>query len=174
MTADRRRRPGWVARRFGGKGWLNLNPFVTLPVGEIARNAQLIRGLAGSLGRSPVRGRPVHVLPDRRIDLEATAFTHGMSVATLEALIERQQRRSTRAAYLSLTLGCAFSLLWLWRALTGFPTAGYWITMIEFLPFCAVFYLLAFRSALESFQLRTRTLATAWEYLSCSGEFWPR
>lgn len=169
-----KRRSGWFARAFGGRGWLNLNPFVTLPIGDIARSARLIRGLAGALRPAPVPDRRVHVLSDRRIDLEATAFSHGMSVARLQALIDRQQRRSARAAYVALALGCVFSLLWLWRTLAGFGTAGHWITMIEFLPFCAAFYLLAFRSALENFQLRTLTLATAWEYLSASEELWPR
>jgi hypothetical protein len=44
---------------------------------------------------------------------------------------------------------------------------------VEFAPFCLVFFLVAFLSGLENYQLRTRRLATAWEYLNNSGRFWP-
>jgi hypothetical protein len=42
-----------------------------------------------------------------------------------------------------------------------------------FMPFCAIFFLLAFRSALQNFQARTRTPAKAGQCLATSEPFWP-
>jgi hypothetical protein len=44
---------------------------------------------------------------------------------------------------------------------------------LEFLPFCALFYLLAFYNALLNFQMRIGRAASWREYLATSEPFWP-
>ena len=48
------------------------------------------------------------------------------------------------------------------------------VLSVEFLPFCVLFFLVAFYNALLNFQIRTRRQATWREYLLTSESFWPR
>ena len=40
-------------------------------------------------------------------------------------------------------------------------------------PFCAVFFLLAFKNAWQNWQLRTGRLGSALDYLTTTERFWP-
>ena len=48
------------------------------------------------------------------------------------------------------------------------------VLSVEFLPFCLLFFLVAFNNALLNFQIRMRRLATWRDYLLTSESFWPR
>ena len=48
------------------------------------------------------------------------------------------------------------------------------VLSVEFLPFCVLFFLVAFNNALLNFQIRMRRLATWRDYLLTSESFWPR
>jgi hypothetical protein len=45
---------------------------------------------------------------------------------------------------------------------------------VEFLPFCMLFFLIAFYNALLNFQIRMRRLLSCREYLLTNESFWPR
>ena len=60
--------------------------------------------------------------------------------------------------------------------MVAMPTGGggrFWAA-VQFLPFCAAFFVLAFRNAWANWQLRTRRLAPAGAYLRTAEGFWPR
>jgi hypothetical protein len=44
---------------------------------------------------------------------------------------------------------------------------------LYFLPFCALFFLIAFHNALLNFQIRIGRLASWREYLATTEKFWP-
>jgi hypothetical protein len=48
------------------------------------------------------------------------------------------------------------------------------LTALQFTPACLVFFLLAFRFALENYQIRMRRKVTVMEYLTASKGLWPR
>jgi hypothetical protein len=149
------------------------NPLAAVPREEIVRTGRLIRELAAHLRTGSVRADRLYFRDDRTIDLAATAFANGINVAALDDLLVRRQHESARAAWLAFGLGWVFFVLFLLRATAAALTVSHLMPLLEFLPFCVVFFLLAFRSGLRNFQLRERRLATAAEYLTASQGFWP-
>jgi len=151
-------------------------PFSTFPVEQIRTNARLIRLLAGQLRSSPPpepRTR-VYCAEDGRIDLAATSFGLGLSSHGLDQRIQLRRRQTARLAYSSFGAGLAFVALWLWRGLVSGLGGWHLIGALEFLPFCAIFFLVAFRYAHMNWQLRTGQLGTASAYLCSPAPFWPR
>ena len=159
---------------WGQTKWIAGGPIRAFPRDEIVENGRLIGTLVEKVRRRPRQGGPFRVDKDRTFDLVATAFLHGIAVGELEKLLLRRQRESARAAYLSFGLGWLSFFAWLMRAATTPWTSGHLLPVIEYAPFCAIFFLVAFRSALQNYQIRTRRLATAREYLQTPDSFWPK
>ena len=164
-----KRKKGFLRSTLG----VTMNPLSAFPRDLIVETGRLIGDLARRLRAGGVRDDRLYFSDDRRIDMEATAFAHGMTVAGLDALLSNRQREAARAAYLAFGLGWVFFLLLLYRTMTIPLTASHLVPLLEFLPFCAAFFLMAFRSALQNFQLRERRLITALEYLTTPRGFWP-
>jgi hypothetical protein len=100
--------------------------------------------------------------------------SHDSTQFRIAELLWRRRRESARTAYLSFGLGWLSFFAWLVRAATTPWTSGHLLPVIEYAPFCVIFFLVAFRSALQNYQIRTRRLATASEYLQTPNSFWPR
>ncbi len=107
-------------------------------------------------------------------DLDASAFLHGKRRAAFEDALAVRQGSTARNAWIFLGLGVLFFLGWLYRLMTMAWTANATLTALQFTPACAVFFLLAFRFALENYQIRMRRKVTAMEYLGAACGFWPR
>jgi hypothetical protein len=158
----------WRGVKFVGGG-----PLSAFGPKEITGGARLIARLADQVrGRRGMDPR-VHVGDGRSLDVEATADACGISVDELEDQLRCRRRETARLAYATFGLGWFLFGLWLYRAAFAVWSVGTIVTAVEFAPFCAVFFLMAFRSALENYQLRTRRLATAMEYLGTPERFWP-
>jgi len=65
-------------------------------------------------------------------------------------------------------------MAWVCEALSSPWTAARIALALEFFPFCALFFLLAFYHALLNFQIRIGCAASWREYLATSAPFWPR
>jgi len=74
----------------------------------------------------------------------------------------------------TFALGSIFLTAWICEALVSPWTAMRVVLALEFLPFCALFFLLAFYNALLNFQIRVGHSAGWREYLSTDKSFWPR
>jgi hypothetical protein len=107
-------------------------------------------------------------------DLGATAFVNGEKSATLEDALAARQGSTARNAWVFLALGVMFFFGWLYRLLTMTWSASATLTALQFMPACAVFFLLAFRLGLENYQIRRRRRVTAMEYVCAPSGFWPR
>jgi hypothetical protein len=162
-----------LRRAWRSAAWIVSAPLRVFPREEIAKSASAIATVVGVLKRGPRPGPTVTVIDDRTFDLEATAFRQGLSVSQLEALLRRRRRASARFAYLAFGMGWLCFGAWLYRLTHGEWSAGFLVTAVEFVPFCLVFFLLAFKSGLENYQLRTRRRASVMEYLRTSESFWP-
>jgi hypothetical protein len=156
-----------------GAGRLFLSPARLLPNREIAEGAVLIKSLTEAIKQGPRKRPSILIYGDRSFDTVRTAQAYGISEDQLEAILDRRQFLSMRFAYLAFALGWVFFFSWCYRLAHLSQNVGFTVLMIEYAPFCAVFFLLSFRSALINFQIRTRRLATAREYLRTTEPFWP-
>jgi hypothetical protein len=85
----------------------------------------------------------------------------------------RRRGQTARVAWGCFAAGWAALGLWTWQ-MTVLPAGqGRFWAAVQFLPFCAAFYVLAFRNAWANWQLRTRRLGSAGEYLRSADRFWP-
>ncbi|MGB5084166.1 MAG: hypothetical protein WBO09_06055 [Methylocystis silviterrae] len=167
------KRPSMFGRTWRGVKRLGAPATRAFPKDEVVEGGRAI----GRLIAAVRQGRPgdprFRLHEDRRFDLEATAFLHGLSAHQLEAVLWRRQRQTAVAAYIAFGFGWVFFLLWLFKAATTPWSSWRILPVLEFAPFCVFLFLIAFRSALQNYQIRTRRLATAGEYLDTSGQFWP-
>ncbi|SFK80009.1 hypothetical protein SAMN05444581_1225 [Methylocapsa palsarum] len=149
------------------------SPLSLFPKEEIRRGADLIGELIDDMKRRPPGGGSLRLHQDRSFDVPASADQYGLSCAQLENALSRWRRGAAIFAYIAFGLGWVFFAGWIYRLATIPWTGGFVITAVEFLPFVLVFFLQAFKSALQNFQIRTRRLATPGEYLRTRDDFWP-
>ncbi len=168
-----RRKKTFVGKVWRGTVWVASAPLRLFPREEIRKSAALIGSLFETVKRRPERGGGLRVQDDRSFDLTATAFYQGISVSQLEALLRRRRRTTARAAYISFALGWLFFGGWAYRLAHMQWSAGFALAALEFAPFCLAFFLFAFKTALQNYQIRTRRIATATEYLQTKESFWP-
>ena len=167
------RKPSLFGRLWRGTRFVASSPIATIGVGEVKQGARFIRGLTEVVRTGPRPDRRLRAHADRTLDLLATAFSHGLSVAELEQRLAARRRQTAKAAYFAFALAWGFLGLWLYQALRTPWSYARVISAVEFLPFCAAFFLLAFRNAWLNWQLRTRRLGSAADYLRASEPFWP-
>ena len=92
----------------------------------------------------------------------------------LERRLKVRRRQTALIAYATFALACIFLIAWVCEALSSPWTAARIALALKFLPFCALFFLLAFYHALLNFQIRIGRAASWREYLATSEPFWPR
>jgi hypothetical protein len=171
---ESRRRGSLFRRLLHAIGWMSAGPAGWAGLSDLWRGAALIRALSLGLGSGSRRDPRFRTSEDRSFDLEATAFLHGMSVFELQQRLALRQRQTARIAYATFALGCLFLTAWIWEALLSPWTAGRVVLAVEFVPFCALSFLVAFYNALLNFQIRTGRMSSWREYLATREPFWPR
>ena len=107
-------------------------------------------------------------------DLDAMAFLHGKGRRAFEGTLASRRRSTKRNAWIFLGLGVMFFAAWLYRLVTMTWTVNATLTALQFTPPCTVFFLLAFRFALENYQIRQRRKVSVLEFLATPNGFWPR
>lgn len=167
------KRVSLLNRAWTGVKWIGSVPGRTFPKHEVVDSGRMLSGLIAVVRRRSRRDTQFRVHEDRHFDLEATAFLHGIKVPQVEGLLQSRRRQTALSAYIFFGSGWVLFIYWLFEiAIT--PWASWSIApVLEFAPFCLFLFLTAFQSALQNYQLRTRRLATAWEYLTTSEQFWP-
>ena len=168
-----RRRQSFFGKLFHGTGWLMATPFAWSGADRIKRGWSLIGDLFGLLRARPARDKRFKTEGKNAFDLQATAFSYGISVHQLEACLAARRLQTARIAYAALVLGALFLAGWIWHALSSPWTATRVTSALYFLPFCAVFFLVAFYNALLNYQIRSGRLASWREYLATPDGFWP-
>jgi len=148
-------------------------PREAVGVRDIRENGDFIRDLAAAVRRGPTEPPRIYVDADQQLDLAATAWSHGLGERALEERIIRRRRQTARMAYLAFIAGWLILAWWFWQAWTARWTFGRLIAGLEFVPFCGLFFLLAFKNAWQNWQLRRRRLGSAMEYLTTGEPFWP-
>ncbi len=168
------RRRGVFRKTFRGARWLLGSGSDWAGVKSIRRGAALIGDLAHASRSGSSDRERIFVDEDRGLDLRATAFSHGMSEDALRRRLEERRRQTARIAYGTFTLACLFLVGWLHAALSTPMALSRIMLAVDFLPFCALFFLIAFYNALVNFQIRSRRRATWREYVMAESGFLPR
>lgn len=170
----RARKRSLFGKLFRGAGWLAGGPVDWIATRRIARSASFVSDLLVTLQVGPQRDPRFKTHDDGGFDLQASAFCYGLSVHELEARLAARRRQSARIAYATFALAWFFLLAWLWRALSSPWRAARIASSLDFLPFCALFFLVAFYNALLNFQIRIGRTARWREYLATRERFWPQ
>ncbi len=168
-----RKTRSFLGNVFHGAGWMATGPIDWLGTRRIVRSASFIGALWSLLRSGPRRDSRLKTEPDRGFDRQATAFSCGISMEELAARFDARRRQTARLAYATFAMAWLFLLAWIWQALLSPWTAARVSSMVYFLPFCALFFLVAFYNALLNYQIRTGRLATWREYLTTPDRFWP-
>jgi hypothetical protein len=158
---------------WGGAKCVASLPLRYFPSREIGENARLIRSLFSAATRPPDPPAGMIQEDGKSFDLAATAFNQGISVRGLEKALARRRQSTAAVAYLAFALGWLCFLAWVYRLATMDWNSGSIMTAIEFAPLCVAFFLYAFKTALQNYQIRTRRLASARDYLLANDGFWP-
>jgi hypothetical protein len=111
---------------------------------------------------------------DRLLDLRAFAEARGLSDGQAWALLAKRRRETAVAAYACFGLAWASFLWLLYQLATVSWTSSAFVIVMEFSPSCVLFFLMAFKFALDNFRLRMLRHATASEFVSTNEPFWPR
>lgn len=167
------RKRSFIGKVFHGTGWLMAAPFAWIGADRIKRSWTLIGGLFGLLRAGPARDNRFKTEGPSAFDLQATAFSYGIPVHQLKARLAARRLETARIAHVAMALGWLFLVLWIWHALSSPWTVTRVTSALYFLPFCAVFFLVAFYNALLNFQIRSGRLASWREYLATPDNFWP-
>jgi hypothetical protein len=167
------RRRSFVGKIAHGTGWLVSVPFVWMGVHRIWRGCLLIGDLWGALRAGPPRDDRFMTADQGAFDVAATAVSYGVPVHRLEARLAARRRQTARIAYAAFALAWLFLLGWVWHALASPWMATRFTSALFFLPFCALFFLVAFYNALLNYQIRSGRLANWRDYLATPGAFWP-
>jgi hypothetical protein len=169
-TKERRQRFSWV---LAGPRWPLQRTGEAMGACEIRGGARLIGELAAALRRSKPEAAGPITDEDGHLDIAETAFTMGISERELQQLRAARRNQTARVAWGCFVAAWAFLGLWAWQAMgTPWSQERVWAA-VQFLPFCAAFFVLAFRSAWQNWQLRTGNLGSASTYLRTAEPFWP-
>jgi hypothetical protein len=167
-------KPSFVRRNWRRAKFIAAGPVANFGFEEISEGRHFIGQLWGLVKRGAPTDTQLRMGDDGSIDLMATAFSYDISVEALMARLRFRQKQTAQAAYAMFGLGSVSVVLWLYGALHMWMSSARLFSALEFLPFCTLFFLLAFRSAHLNWQIRTRRLGSAAAFLTTTEPFLPR
>ena len=171
---DKNAKPSFVRRNWRRTKFIARGPVESIGINDISNGARLIDQLLSVVRSGPEADHRLKTHGRRQIDLAATAFSYGITIDALVDRLQFRQRQTARAAYATFCLGTLSLILWLYAALHMVQRSARVFSLIEFLPFCALFFLLSFKSALLNWQIRTQQLGSAAAFLRTTEPFLPR
>jgi hypothetical protein len=143
-------------------------------VQHIRRGASFIGDLSDRIRVRSGRDRRFKTAELGAFDLQATAFSYGISLDELQRRLLMRRKQTALTAYLMGSLGLTFLGAWFIKLLLTPMTGARLILAFDFLPLCLLFVLVAFYQALLNFQVRIGRAASWREYLTTERGFWPR
>jgi hypothetical protein len=156
---------GWGIRKTLGA------PIACIGVEQIADNGRLIRELAHTVRTGPGADPMVWVQPDRTLDVAVMAWEAQVPMSEIERLLDNRRRQSRQATWGYLAGGSVFVVLGFIHAASLLPALPTLLYALSIAAICCCFFLLAFYNALINWQVRTRRLGTAREFLD-TDETW--
>lgn len=157
---------------WGTLGSLLRGPVDAFNPRQVVEGAHTIGRLAEIIRSGPQPDLRIRVEQDHSLDLPAIAFLAGASETEIRRQMANRRKQSAIATYCYLLGGAGFFLAWIYAALlqTGYVSLIYVLGLVGF---CTVFFLSAFYNALINWQVRTRRLGSAREFLATEDSWWP-
>ena len=140
---------------------------------QIADNAELIGGLARTIRAGPGADPRVHLGSDRTLDVAAMAWEAQVPQAEIERQLGNRRRQTARSTLCYLAGATVFMVLGFYHAATTLPASPSLSYVAAMTAICCCFLALAFYNALVNWQVRTRRLGTAREFLHAEESWWP-
>ena len=159
---------------FRGVGWLSASPIHWMGVKSIRRGASFIGDLAERAKAPSNRDSRFKTAEAGQFDLQATAFSMGMTVSQLERHLLARRRQTALTSYAFGALGGVLLVVWFLKVVSTPMIGGRLVLAVDFLPPCLLFLLLGFYQALINYQIRVGRTAGWREYLITEDAFWPR
>ena len=169
----------WTKRReprqrglWGSLGFLLGGPVAAFGAKNVMEGAHTISNLVDVIkaGRAP--DRRVRVDEAGGLDLQAMALIAGTSEAGVEGMLANRRRQTARATWCYLAGGCGFLLFWFFQAFVS-PVYASLPYVLGLVTLCGTFFLSAFHNAFVNWQVRTRQLGTARQFLNAEETWWP-
>lgn len=173
-AADAKKRGGLLRRSVRGVGWLLASPAEWFGFRSVHAGATSIGRMYKGARAPRERDRRFRVQENGDFDRDAIALNYGITIGELERRLAARRRQTALLAYGLFGIGCLFVLGWIWVAVDTESSAGRFLMLLRFIPFCALFYLMAFYNALINFQIRTERAAGWLDYISTEEGFMPR
>jgi len=165
--------PGGSRRGLWGTlGTLLRGPLDAFNPRQVAQGAQVIGRLTNIIRAGPQRDPRIQVEEDHGLDLAAIAFLSETSEAEIMRQLANRRRQSATAAYTYLVGGAGFFVAWVYVALLQ-PSYVSLTYVLGLVGFCTALFLAAFYNALVNWQVRTRRLGSAREFLATEDSWWP-
>jgi hypothetical protein len=173
-AVGKKQRFSFVRRSARGVGWLFASPSEWFGMRSIRAGASNIGQNYRDIRAPRTRDRRFKTQDNRYFDAAGTAFAYGITIEELERRLAARRRQTALLAYGLFGLGCVLFLAWVFVAIRTVSDGGRVILLLQFLPFCALFFLMSFYQALVNFQIRTGRSASWLEYIFAEKEFLPR
>ena len=164
----------WFRRTLRGVAWLSAAPADWMGLKTISSAATLLGRLYRRTRGPARRDSRFKTNQGRVFDVAGTAFAYGISEQEVERRLSARRRQTATLAYLMFGLACFFVLAWVHLALRTASDGVRAALLLQFLPFCALFYLMSFYQALINFQIRSGRTVGWHEYLATEEGFLPR
>ena len=161
-----------------GTLWRGLRLVAGAPVAcfgyrQIADNADTIKTLIGDIRVGPKPDHRVRLAPDRTLDVAAMAWDAHVSPLEIERQLGNRKHQTARATFLYLLGAGLFVAFTLYHAIATFPVLPTLSYLLTTASICCCFCCMAFYNALVNWQIRTRRLGSAREFLNADETWWP-
>jgi hypothetical protein len=173
-AVGKKQRFSFVRRSARGVGWLFSSPSEWFGMRSIRAGASNIGQNYRDIRAPRTRDRRFKTQDNRYFDAAGAAFAYGITIEELERRLAARRRQTALLAYGLFGLGCVLFLAWVFVAIRTVSDGGRVILLLQFLPFCALFFLMSFYQALVNFQIRTARSASWLEYIFAEKKFLPR
>lgn len=140
---------------------------------QIRENAAYISDLAQAIRTGPGADMGVRLHGDRTLDVLSMAWNAQVPIAEIERQLANRRRQTARSTLCYLAGAVLFLVVGFYHAATALPASPSLLYVVGMGAICSCFFLLAFYNALVNWQIRTRRLGTAREFLHTDDSWWP-
>ena len=140
---------------------------------QIRENAAYINDLAQAIRTGPGADMGVRLHGDRTLDVLSMAWNAQVPIAEVERQLANRRRQTARSTLCYLAGAVLFLVVGFYHAAAALPASPSLLYVVGMGAICSCFFLLAFYNALVNWQIRTRRLGTAREFLHADESWWP-
>lgn len=140
---------------------------------QIRENAGYIGDLVRLIRTGPGTEPRVRLFKDRSLDVLSMAWDARVPPSEIERQLDNRRKQSARSTLCYLAGAVLFLAVGFYQAAAALPASPSLLYVVAMSAICSCFFLLAYYHALVNWQIRTRRLGTAREFLHANESWWP-